>query len=323
MLFASNIAIGTVEIPFSKIVSSIFGNSSGNETWDYIVLNFRLPKAITAILAGAALSVSGLMMQTLFRNPLAGPDVLGLTSGSGLGVAIVVLGAAFLPNVISEIVTSSYATIFASCLGSFLVLVAVIFVSQKLRNTMAILVIGLMFGSLASAIVSVLTFYSSAEQLQRYTFWALGNLSNLSWESLFILCSAVTIGLSISILSIKPLNALLLGENYAKSMGVNFKRSRILIILATSLLAGSVTAFVGPIAFIGLAVPHIAKLIFKTSDHAILVVATILLGAIALLLCDSFSQIPGTTILLPINAVTSILGAPIVIWLLVRNFKNV
>ncbi len=323
VLFIVNLSIGAVEIPFIKIVGRLLGYSTGNETWDYIILNFRFPKAITAILAGIALSVSGLMMQTLFRNPLAGPDVLGLTSGSGLGVAFVVLGAAFLPATISEIATSPFATIIASCLGSFLVLIAVLLVSQKLRNTMAILIIGLMFGSLASAIVSVLTFYSSAEQLQRYAFWALGNLSNMSWEAIFILFISVAIGLGISIFSIKPLNALLLGENYAKSMGLNFKRSRLLIIIATSLLAGSITAFVGPIAFIGLAVPHIAKLIFKTSNHAVLLIATVLLGAIALLLCDCFSQLPGTDIILPINAITSILGAPIVIWLLVRNFKNI
>lgn len=323
VLFVLNLSMGAVEIPFSKITWRLLGESTGNASWDYIILNYRLPKAFTAILAGIGLSVSGLLMQTLFRNPLAGPDVLGLSSGSGLGVAVVIMGATWLPLSISQIAISPFGTIVASCIGSFLVLITVLFISQKLRNTMAILIIGLMFGSFASAIVAVLTFYSSAEQLQRYTFWALGNLSNLSWESLVILLFSVLIGLTISVRCIKPLNALLLGENYAKSMGLNFKKSRFLIIVATSILAGCITAFVGPIAFVGLAVPHLSKLIFRTSDHGVLLTATIFIGAITLLLCDSFSHVPGTDFMLPINAVTSILGAPIVIWLLIRNFKTI
>ena len=260
-------------------------------------------------------------MQTLFRNPLAGPYVLGLSSGASLGVATVILGAAFLPTTLSVFFLSSYGIILASSLGSFLVLLSVLAIAQRLRDTMAILIVGLMFGSLTSALVGSLTYFSTAEQLQKFTFWSLGNLGNLSWNSITILCGCVVLGLLLSFISIKPLNALLLGENYAKSLGMNYKRTKLVIVFATSLLAGSITAFAGPIAFIGLAVPHIAKLVFQTSNHKVLFWSTLLFGAIIMLICDIISQVPGTEIILPINAVTSIFGAPIVIWLLVRKRK--
>jgi len=314
-----NISLGSVAIPIKEVFKSLLGGNASKETWEYIIINYRLPKAITAILVGMGLSISGLLMQTLFRNPLAGPYVLGLSSGSSLGVAFVTLGAGFLPSFISSILLSSYGIILASCLGSFLVLIAVLVVSQHLRDTMAILIIGLMFASFTSAIVGVLSYFSSAEQLQKFTFWSLGNIGNLSWSSIIILTSAVSIGLILSIISIKPLNSLLLGENYAQSMGLNFKKTRLVIIFATSILAGSITAFAGPIAFIGLAVPHVAKLIFKTSNHHTLFWSTLLFGAIIMLICDTISQLPGTDLILPINAITSIIGAPIVIWLLVRK----
>lgn len=297
------------------------GENASKETWQYIITNYRLPKALTAILVGMGLSISGLLMQTLFRNPLAGPYVLGLSSGASLGVALVILGSSFLPSTIASLLLSSYGIVIASSLGSFLVLMAVLVVSFRLRDTMAILIVGLMFGSLTSAIVGTLTYFSTAEQLQKFTFWSMGNLGNLSWSAIAILAVCVILGLVISLLSIKSLNALLLGENYAKSMGVNYSKARLLIILATSILAGSITAFAGPIAFIGLAVPHMAKLVFQSSNHTILFWSTILLGAIIMLICDSISQLPHTDITLPINAVTSIFGAPIVIWLLVRKRK--
>lgn len=297
------------------------GKNTSKETWDYIIVNYRLPKAITAIFVGIGLSISGLLMQTLFRNPLAGPDILGLSSGASLGVAIIVMGAAFLPIGLSSSLLSSFGIILASSLGSFFVLLAVLAVSQRLRDTMAILIVGLMFASLTSAIVGTLTYFSTAEQLQKFTFWSMGNLGNLSWSSIGILSICVTIGLLLSILSIKPLNALLLGENYARSLGMNYKRTRLIIIFATSILAGSITAYAGPITFIGLAVPHIAKLVFQTSNHTILFWSTLLLGAIIMLICDSISQLPGSDLTLPINAVTSIFGAPIVIWLLIRKRK--
>lgn len=316
-----NISSGSVSIPMKDVFNSLTGGNSSKETWEYIIINYRLPKAIAAILVGMGLSTSGLLMQTLFRNPLAGPYVLGLSSGASLGVAMVILGASLLPIGLSSVLLSSYGIVLASSLGSFLVLLAVLAVAQRLRDTMAILIVGLMFGSLTSAIVSTLTYFSTAEQLQKFTFWSLGNLGNLSWSSIVILSLCVAIGLLLSLFSIKPLNALLLGENYARSLGMNYEKTRFIIIFATSILAGSITAFAGPIAFVGLAVPHIAKLVFQTSNHTVLFWSTLLFGAIIMLVCDSISQLPGSDLTLPINAVTSIFGAPIVIWLLIRKRK--
>ena len=321
LTFQLNISLGSISIPIKDVFKSLIGENASKETWQYIIINYRLPKAITAILVGIGLSISGLLMQTLFRNPLAGPYVLGLSSGSSLGVAFVILGANYLPVFISSILLSSYGIILASCLGSFLVLLLVLLVSKKLRDTNSILIVGLMFGSFASAIVGVLTYFSSAQQLQKYTFWSMGNIGNLSWNSIIMLSISVFIGLILSIFSIKSLNAMLLGENYARSLGINFKKSRLVIILATSILAGSITAFAGPIAFIGLAVPHIAKIVFQTSNHYILFWSTIIFGAITMLVCDIFSHVPGTEITLPINAITSIIGAPVVIYLLLNKQK--
>lgn len=319
VLFFTNISLGSVSIPIKEIGNSFLGNNMEKESWEIILWNFRLPKAFTAILVGMALSISGLLMQTLFRNPLAGPYILGLSSGASLGVAFVILGAGFLPSFLENIFLSSYGIVLASALGSAFVLIAVLAVSQKLKDTMAILIVGLMFGSLTSAVVSVLSYFSTAEQLQKFTFWSLGSLANLNWSEVFLLLIITSIGITLSFSVIKPLDALLLGEKYAKSLGVNFKKTRYIIIFATSILAGSITAFVGPIAFIGLAVPHIAKLLFQTSNHFILFWSTLLIGAIILLFCDIIAQCPSYDITLPINAVTSIIGAPIVIWLLVRK----
>ena len=322
-LFILNISLGPVAIPIPEVFYSLSGQEASRTTWDYIVLNYRLPKAITALLAGIGLSISGLLMQTLFRNPLAGPYVLGISSGSSLGVAIMILGAALLPAFMGNLLLSSYGIIVASCIGSFVVLLAILFVSQRMRDTMGILIVGLMFGSFASAIVGVLTYFSTAEQLQKFTFWSLGNLGNLSWTSLLILSVMVGLGLLLAMFCIKPLNALLLGENYARSVGLNFSRTRLTVVIATSLLAGSITAFAGPIAFLGMAVPHIARLTFRTTDHRILFWGTLLYGAVIMLFCDILCQLPGTDITLPINAITSITGAPVVIWLLLRKRKMI
>ncbi|WP_409024861.1 iron chelate uptake ABC transporter family permease subunit [Flavobacterium sp.] len=319
LLLVLNISFGSIAIPVKEVLKSLTGSQASKETWEYIILNYRLPKAITAILVGMGLSISGLLMQTLFRNPLAGPYVLGLSSGSSLGVAFVILGAGFLPSFVAEYFLSSYGIMLASCLGSFLVLLLVLLVSSKLRDTTSILIVGLMFGSFSGAIVSVLAYFSSAAELQKFTFWSMGSLGNLSWNQILLLFTSVIFGLFLSFTNIKSLDALLLGENYAKSMGINFRKSKFIIIIATSILAGSITAFAGPIAFVGLAVPHIAKIIFKTSSHSVLFWGTLILGAIVMLFCDMVSQLPGSDIILPINAITSIVGAPVVIWLLVRK----
>lgn len=314
--FLLNLSLGSVSIPTRSILASVLGNEI-KQSWEIILWEFRLPKAITAVLVGFGLSISGLLMQTLFRNPLAGPYVLGLSSGSSLGVALVIMGSSFLP----PFFLSNYAIVFASTIGSFLVLLAVLIVSQKLRDTMAILIVGLMFGSFTSAIVSVLSYFSSAQELQKFMFWSMGSLANLSWSAVWVLLGCIFLGLVLSFMTLKPLDSLLLGENYAKSLGLNFNKTRLLIIFATSILAGSITAFAGPIAFVGLAVPHLAKLLFQTSNHYILFWGTLLMGAILMLFCDSIAQLPGSDYTLPINAITSLVGAPVVIWLLVRKRK--
>ena len=315
----TNLALGQVAIPLKEVLKSLFGTTAEKSTWEYIIIHFRLPKALTAIIVGMGLSTCGLLMQTLFRNPLAGPYVLGLSLGSSLGVAFVIMGAALLPAAIGTLLVSPYGIVIASCLGSFAVLLLVLIVSRKLRDTAGLLIVGLMFGSFTSAIVSILSYFSSAEQLQRFTFWSMGNIGNLSYGSIAILATCLVIGLLISLFSIKALDGLLLGENYAASMGIPIRRSRLLIITATCLLSGSITAFAGPIAFLGLAVPHLAKLLFQTHNHRTLFGATLLLGAGLMLCCDTVSQLPGFNFTLPINAITSLVGAPVVIWLMVRK----
>ncbi|WP_438874712.1 FecCD family ABC transporter permease [Winogradskyella pelagia] len=318
--FIINISFGSLSIPLKSIFSSLAGNEA-NSTWSVIVTDYRLPKAITAILVGSGLGISGLLMQTLFKNPLAGPFVLGISSGASLGVALIILGSGLFGGVLAAALVSKWSIVIAASSGSFLVLLAVLAVSSNVRDTMAILIIGLMFGSITAAVVSVLSYFSSAEQLQQYVFWGFGSLSNLSWSEVSIFFTIYGIGLVLSISSIKALNSLLLGDNYAKSLGLNLKQSRFVIIIATSLIAGTITAFAGPIAFIGLAIPHLTRQIFRTSNHKILVPAVFLMGAIVMLLCDSIAQVPGTDYTLPINAITALVGAPVVIWLLVRQRK--
>lgn len=315
-----NISLGSVAIPVQEIFNSIVDTPS-KSSWHYIITNYRFPKAITAIIAGSGLAISGLLMQTLFRNPLAGPFVLGLSSGASLGVAILILGAGVISGIFSAFLLSPWSLVIASALGSFLVLLAVLAATLKVKDTMAILIIGLMFGSLTGALVAVLSYFSNAEQLQQYIFWSFGSLGNQTWQGITILSLCFFIGLVLSIFSAKSLNALLLGESYAKSMGLKIKKNMLVIIIATSILAGGITAFVGPIAFIGLAVPHLTRQFVKTSNHFVLIPAVALSGAILMLVCDTIAQLPGTVYTLPINAITSVVGAPVVIWLLVRKRK--
>lgn len=320
LCFFINLSLGSISIPIKSIFNSLFGTIE-NYTWEVIISDYRLPKAITAILVGSGLGISGLLMQTLFRNPLAGPFVLGISSGASLGVALVILGSGLFGGFLAAVLISKWSIVIASSLGSFFVLLAVLAVSSKVRDTMAILIIGLMFGSITAAVVSVLSYFSSAEQLQQYIFWGFGNLSNLSWSELLIFSIIYIVGIVLSIASIKGLNSLLLGDNYAKSLGLNLKQIRFILILATSLIAGTITAFAGPIAFIGLAIPHLTRQIFKSSNHKILIPAVFLFGAIVMLICDSIAQLPGSDYTLPINAITALVGAPVVIWLLVRQRK--
>ncbi len=313
-------SLGSVHIPFQDMLSSIFGQET-KESWNYIIIHYRLPKSLTAIMAGSGLAISGLLMQTLFRNPLAGPFVLGISSGASLGVALLILGVSLFGGGIAALVASSTGIAIAASLGAFLVLLAVMLVAERLRNTMSILIVGLMFGSITSAVISVLSYFSSAEQLQQYIFWGFGNLGDLGWRELLIMASFFLISMILILRVVKPLNSLLLGENYAQSLGINIRRTRQFILIATGLLTGIITAFSGPIAFVGLAVPHITKLFFKTSNHSILLPAVALIGAIGMLLADTMAQLPFSAYTLPINAITSLFGAPIVIWLLMRKRK--
>tara|TARA_R110002074_G_scaffold248728_4_gene420636 strand:- start:2705 stop:3736 length:1032 start_codon:yes stop_codon:yes gene_type:complete len=320
-LLLVNISFGSVSIPFNEIIDILFGGNSSKSSWELIILHFRLPKAITAILVGSGLAISGLLMQTLFRNPLAGPFVLGISSGASLGVALLILGSGIFGGVLATIAFSNWGLAIASSLGAALVLMAVLVTANKVRNTMSILIIGLMFGTVTSAIISVLTFFSDAEKIQQFIFWSFGSLGNLSWNEVLVFFIIYLLGILGLLKVIKPLNTFLLGENYSKSLGIDIKKSRIIILLITSLLTGVITAFAGPIAFIGLAVPHITKLVFKTSNHKTLLPAVAILGAIVLLVCDLIAQLPTSEFTLPINAVTSLFGAPVVIWLLIRKKK--
>ncbi|WP_299800004.1 iron ABC transporter permease [uncultured Maribacter sp.] len=323
LCFIINICLGSVNISFVDTLKALFGIATKDSSSYYIIWEYRLPKAITAILVGGGLSLSGLLMQTLFRNPLAGPYVLGISSGASLGAALVIMGSSLFSGFFAFSTFNDVTLAIASSIGSFLVLSLVLIVAAKIKDTMALLIIGLMFGSITAAIVSVLSYFTKAEKLQQYIFWSFGSLGNLSWLQIFIVALCTFIGIALSILTIKPLNAFLLGENYAKSLGIQLQKSRYLIIIATGLLAGSITAFAGLIAFVGIAVPHITRQIFHTTDHKIQIPAVLCSGAILMLICDTIAQLPGSVSVLPINAITSILGAPVVIWLLVRKRKMI
>jgi iron complex transport system permease protein len=305
LLFFLRLLFGSVPVPASEIFS--------NE----LVLKFRLPIAVTCILAGSALAVSGLLMQTLFRNALAGPDVLGLTSGSSLMVAILILAGNGLPATFA----SPWTIAIAASAGAAGVFLLILLISQYVNDNTSLLIIGLMIGATAASVVGVLQYISRAEDLQAFMIWGLGSVGSTSWNEIIVLAVIVATGMVISLATMKPLNTLLLGENYALTLGVNVRRSRLLLLTATSIMTGGVTAFCGPIAFVGLAVPHLVRLIVPTTNHKILLPAVFLGGGVLLLLCDIIAQLPGSTQVLPLNAVTSMIGAPVVIWLVIRNRK--
>jgi len=322
-LFVLDISLGSVDIPLRSVFSSIWKGVADKQSWNYIILHYRLPKAITAVLAGSGLALSGLLMQTLFRNPLAGPYVLGISSGASLGVALLLLGSSFLGGAMTLLSQSHVLVSLAASAGAFLVLFAVMIVSRQVKNTMSILIIGLMFSSLTSAIISVLAYFSSAESLQQYLFWGFGSLGDITWSELTVFSVVYLLGILAILPAIKPLNSLLLGENYARSIGMDYQRTKNYILLSTSLLTGVITAFTGPIAFIGLAAPHLTKLVMNTSDHRVILPAAAMFGAAIMLASDTVAQLPHSAYTLPINAITTIFGAPIVIWLLMRKKKLV
>ena len=315
VLFVVDLLLGSVSIPLRDIFAALLGGEVAPST-RLIVVDIRLVKAVVAVLAGMALSVSGLQMQTLFRNPLAGPYVLGISSGASLGVALFILGMPLLGIATSSTI-SSLGTAGAAWLGSALILAFVASVSTRIKDIMVILILGMMISSGVSAVVQILQYLSNEEALKSFVIWTMGSLGDVTSKQLGLLLPAVLIGLSVSVAVIKPLNLLLLGEQYARTMGLNVRRSRYLIFLSTTLLAGTVTAFCGPIGFVGLAIPHIARMLFRNADHRVLVPASAVCGAVVLLCCDIVSK----WLTLPINTITALLGIPIVIWVVIRN-KN-
>jgi iron complex transport system permease protein len=318
-----DMVVGTVKIPASKVIGMLFGAQVDNLVWTTILFDFRIPKTITAILAGSALSVSGLQMQTIFRNPLAGPDVLGVSAGAGLGVAMVVMGFGDFFMLHNTGYLGSWVQIIAAWAGAGAVLLLVMIVSLRVRDVMTILILGILFGSAASAFVSIMQYFSPQSLLKAFVIWSMGNLGSLTGIQLRVLSISLAAGFVLTLTSIKVMNALLLGETYSRTMGVNIKVTRLLVFLSTSLLSGSITAFCGPIAFIGIAVPHLARLVFGTANHYILVPASLMLGSIIMLLADIISQIPGSGMLLPVNSVTALLGIPVVIWVIIYNRRFV
>lgn len=316
-LFLLDVFYGSVSIAGNDILKALI-HPSGTEN-EIIILKFRLPKAATALLVGFALSLSGLQMQTVFRNPMAGPDVLGISSGAGLGVAIVILGFASYFTAGSVSSAGNWILAAAAWMGAGAILLLIMIISARVRDIMTILILGIMLSGGISAIVTVMQYFSSETMLRAYVIWTMGSLGNLSSGQLLVLSITICAGIILSLVTMKMMNALLLGENYALSLGVNVKAARLVIFVSTSILAGSVTAFCGPIGFIGIAVPHIVRMIFRTSDHRVLIPGTLLAGGSVMLLSDIISQLPGSESVLPVNAVTSFIGIPVVIWVIFRN----
>jgi iron complex transport system permease protein len=323
LAFLGDLLFGSVRLSLKDFFNLIWGNSE-NSNVGYIVWDIRLPKAITAILVGSGLAMCGLLMQTLFRNPLAGPFVLGISSGASLGVALLVMASSWVGgSALQQVLPyGHWGMVIAAMAGALAVTLFVITVSLRIADSVSILIIGMMFGSATGAIVSLLQYFSDPDSVKSFLVWTFGNISSVTTPNLTLLAPLVIIGIFAGLILRKPLNALLLGENHAKVIGVNVKQSRIVIILITSLLTGAITAFTGPIAFIGLAVPHLARAILRSSDHGVLTPVTLLSGAIIMLVCDILAQIPASNQVLPINTVTAIFGAPVVIWVILRNRRG-
>lgn len=313
MLFLVDLAFGSIRIPIESIPDILLNRKEvGIES--EILLNFRLPKALTAIIVGASLSVAGLMMQTLFRNPLADPYILGVSSGASLGVALITMASAMLPVML---VSSGWAMIISAIAGASVVLLLVVAVSFRVQSSVTLLIVGIMFGTIAGSVVSILQNFSNPDAIKLFVMWTFGSLSAVTWDYMQVLLPVSLTGLGMAFLLHKKMDGLLLGENYARGLGIPVIKTRFWIVVATGLLAGGITAFTGPIAFVGVAIPHIARGLFRTSTHKTLLPATLLCGASLLLLCDIISQIPAYT--LPINTISSLFGAPVILWIILKK----
>jgi iron complex transport system permease protein len=321
LFFTADLLLGSVIIPVRQVIGVLTSTSEGSDTFRTIILDFRLPKAITAVFTGAALSLCGLQMQTVFRNPLAGPYVLGISAGASLGVALFVLGFSSVAAIGFFSSTGAWSLALVAWAGSFIVMMLVLYVSVRVNDIMTLLILGILFTSAVTAVVSILQYFSSESMLKAFIIWTMGSLGSVTKSQLAVLVPATLSGIFLAFLKVKDLNAFLLGEDYARSLGVSIKKSRILIFLSTSLLAGTITAFCGPIGFIGIAVPHICRVLFKTANHLVLVPAVILTGSIVMLISDIISQLPGMQTTLPINSVTALIGIPVIFWMIIKNRK--
>jgi len=322
-LWIANLIYGSVSIPLHEVISILLGKGSEQVAWQQIVWQSRIPQSITALSAGASLATSGLLLQTLFKNPLAGPSILGISDGANLGVALMMffLGSSF--SLFShQSIGGSLAILLAAFVGAGCILLVIIFFSTKVTNNVMLLIIGIMIGYLASSVIAILNYYATADRVRTFVLWGMGSFSNVSNARLPLFACFTLVGIIIAILLIKPLNALLLGEVYAANLGVKIKQTRMWILLCTGLLTATTTAFCGPISFIGLSVPHIARLLLGTSNHKLLVPITILMGSCIALFCNALSAFPGANIVLPLNAITPIFGAPVIIYVIV-NRKNI
>lgn len=319
VLFATSLIVGSVRIPLADVCDILFDKFDGKESWKYIVMENRLPQALTAMLCGASLAVCGLMLQTAFRNPLAGPDVFGISSGAGLGVAIVML---FLGGSVSTTVftVSGFLAILTSAfIGAIVVTMIILFLSTMVRNSVLLLIVGLMVGYVSSSAVALLNFFASEEGVKSYMVWGMGNFGGVSMDHMLLFALLCLVGIIASIFLIKPLNIMLLGTQYAESLGINIRQIRNLLLVTVGLLTAVTTAFCGPISFIGLAIPHISRLLFRTDNHQILLPGTVLTGAVIALFCNLICYLPGELGIIPLNAVTPLIGAPIIIYVIVKR----
>lgn len=319
MLFAMNLIVGSVRIPLADVCDILFDKFEGKESWMYIVMENRLPQALTAMLCGASLAVCGLMLQTAFRNPLAGPDVFGISSGAGLGVAIVML---FLGGSVSTTlftVSGFLAILTSAFIGAIVVTMIILFLSTMVRNSVLLLIVGLMVGYVSSSAVALLNFFASEEGVKSYMVWGMGNFGGVSMDHMLLFALLCLVGIIASIFLIKPLNIMLLGTQYAESLGINIRQIRNLLLVTVGLLTAVTTAFCGPISFIGLAIPHISRLLFRTDNHQILLPGTVLTGAVIALFCNLICYLPGELGIIPLNAVTPLIGAPVIIYVIIKR----
>ena len=319
LLFGLNLTTGSVQIPFADVLDILCGRFTGKESWEYIILENRLPQTLTAILCGASLSVCGLMLQTAFRNPLAGPDVFGISSGAGLGVALVMLLLGGTVSTSIFTVSGFLAILTAAFIGAIAVTALILFLSTLVRNSVLLLIVGIMVGYVSSSAVSLLNFFASEEGVKSYMVWGMGNFGGVSMNHIPLFSILCLIGIIASFLLVKPLNILLLGPQYAESLGISTRQIRNILLIVVGLLTAITTAFCGPISFIGLAIPHIARLLFRTENHQILLPGTVLSGAVIALLCNFICYLPGESGIIPLNAVTPLIGAPVIIYVIIQR----